>query len=81
MTGDASFILDDPFAGDPGVGPYGEDHALVDLLDRLLDQGVVIAGDLTLSLADVDLLYVSLRLLVCASDALPDTPAPPNCAG
>jgi hypothetical protein len=40
------------------------DLALVDLLDRLLGGGVVIAGDLTLAVADVDLVHVSLRVLV-----------------
>ena len=40
------------------------DVALVDLLDRLLGGGVVIAGDITLAAADVDLVYVSLRALV-----------------
>lgn len=38
--------------------------ALVDLVDRLLGGGVVIAGDVTLAVADVDLVYVSLRALV-----------------
>ena len=41
-----------------------QDVALVDLLDRLLGGGVVIAGDITLSVADVDLVYVGLRALV-----------------
>ena len=40
------------------------DIALVDLVDRLLQGGVVIAGDITLSVADVDLVYVGLRALV-----------------
>jgi hypothetical protein len=40
------------------------DVALVDLVDRLLAGGVVIAGDITLSVADVDLVYVGLRALV-----------------
>ena len=38
--------------------------ALVDLLDRLLAGGVVIAGDITLAVADVDLVYVGLRALI-----------------
>jgi hypothetical protein len=38
--------------------------ALVDLVDRLLGGGVVIAGDITLSVADIDLVYVGLRALV-----------------
>ncbi|MEV5709831.1 gas vesicle protein [Actinoallomurus sp. NPDC052274] len=38
--------------------------ALVDLLDRLLAGGVVISGDLTLCIADVDLVRISLRVLI-----------------
>jgi hypothetical protein len=38
--------------------------AFVDLVDRLLGGGVVIAGDITLAVADVDLVYVSLRALI-----------------
>jgi hypothetical protein len=38
--------------------------ALVDLLDRLLAKGVVLAGDLTLAIAEVDLVHISLRALV-----------------
>jgi hypothetical protein len=41
-----------------------QDVALVDLVDRLLGGGVVIAGDITLSVAEVDLVYVGLRALV-----------------
>lgn len=41
-----------------------KDIALIDLLDRLLDGGVVLAGDITLAVADVDLVYVGLRALV-----------------
>lgn len=41
-----------------------EDVALIDLLDRLLAGGVVLAGDITLAVADIDLVYVGLRALV-----------------
>lgn len=41
-----------------------QDVALVDLVDRLLNGGVVIAGDITLAVADVDLVYVGLRALI-----------------
>jgi hypothetical protein len=44
--------------------PGDRDVALVDLVDRLLGGGVVIAGDITLSVADVDLVYVGLRALI-----------------
>lgn len=42
----------------------GRQVALVDLLDRLLDTGVVLAGDITVSLAGVDLVRVKLLALV-----------------
>ena len=42
----------------------GENVALVDLLDRLLAGGVVLAGDITLAVADIDLVYVGLRVLI-----------------
>jgi hypothetical protein len=38
--------------------------ALIDLLDRLLAGGVVLSGDLTLSIADVDLVDLCLRVLI-----------------
>lgn len=41
-----------------------EDVALIDLLDRLLGGGVVLAGDITLAVADIDLVYVGLRALI-----------------
>jgi hypothetical protein len=44
--------------------------ALVDLLDRVLAGGVIIAGDVTLSIAEVDLVTVSLRALVTSVSAL-----------
>jgi hypothetical protein len=44
--------------------------ALVDLVDRLLAGGVVIGGDITLSIADVDLVYVSLRALITSVEGL-----------
>jgi hypothetical protein len=43
-----------------------QEVALIDLVDRLLGGGVVIAGDITLAVADVDLVYVQLRALVSA---------------
>ncbi|NTV63923.1 MAG: gas vesicle protein [Oscillochloris sp.] len=43
---------------------------LLDLLDRILDKGVVIHGDITLSVADVDLVYLGLRLILTSVDNL-----------
>jgi hypothetical protein len=41
---------------------------LVDLLDRVLDKGLVIAGDIKVSLAEVELLTIRIRLIVCSID-------------
>lgn len=50
--------------------------ALVDLLDRVLAEGVVITGDITLSIADVDLVTVSLRALLASVSALEKVSGP-----
>ena len=56
----------------PGYEPVvqGERIALVDLLDRVLAGGVDIVGDITLSIAEVDLVRVSLRALVTSISGL-----------
>src|SRR5579859_318923 len=41
---------------------------LVDVLDRILDKGLVVAGDVRISLANVELLTIRIRLLVCSID-------------
>jgi hypothetical protein len=41
---------------------------LVDVLDRVLDKGLVIAGDIKVSLAEVELLTIRIRLMVCSID-------------
>lgn len=66
---------------------------LLDILDRVLDKGLVIAGDVRISLANVELLTIRVRLLICSVDkaeqiglnwwkydphlTLPATPMPP----
>jgi Gas vesicle protein len=42
----------------------GREVALVDLVDRLMAGGVVLDGDLTLSIADVDLVHIALRAII-----------------
>lgn len=49
------------------LGP-GRSQGLVDVLDRILDKGLVIAGDVRVKLADVELLTIQIRLLVCSVD-------------
>ena len=41
---------------------------LVDILDKVLDKGLVVAGDIKVSLANVELLTIQVRLLVCSID-------------
>ncbi|MFI9048474.1 gas vesicle protein GvpJ [Streptomyces sp. NPDC053427] len=48
--------------------------ALIDLLDRLLAGGVVVTGDVVLSIADIDLVRISLRALIASISE--QTPAP-----
>ncbi|MET7703823.1 gas vesicle protein [Streptomyces sp. NPDC005485] len=48
--------------------------ALVDLLDRLLAGGVVIAGDITLRIADVDLVRIDLNALISSVSAQVPSP-------
>jgi hypothetical protein len=51
------------------------DGTLVDLVDSLLDKGVVLDGEIVLGLGDVDLIYLRLGVLLCAADrVLPRTP-------
>jgi Gas vesicle protein len=66
LTSLAPSSADDPLAYRP--------VALVDLLDRVLATGVVITGDITLAIADIDLVRISLRALIASVGAL----APPE---
>ena len=54
----------------PRPAVHAERIALVDLLDRVLAGGVVVSGEVTLSIADVDMVRVSLRALVTSASAL-----------
>ena len=49
-----------------------QDVTLVDLLDRVIDHGVILAGDVTISVADVDLIYLGLRVLLAPVERLPE---------
>jgi hypothetical protein len=55
------------------LGP--EDASLLDIVDNLLNKGVVLSGDITIALANVDLVYARLSLLLSAADrVLPGEP-------
>jgi|SRR5690349_5512572 hypothetical protein len=47
---------------------YRRSSGLVDVLDRVLDKGLVVAGDVKVSLAEVELLTIRIRLLICSID-------------
>ena len=47
---------------------HGRASGLVDVLDRVLDKGLVVAGDVKISLAEVELLTIRIRLIVCSID-------------
>lgn len=46
----------------------GEDIALVEVIDRVIDKGVVLTGDIVLSVADVDLVHLGLQLFISSED-------------
>ncbi len=41
-----------------------KDVTLLEILDRILDRGVILAGDLTISVADVDLIFLGLKVML-----------------
>jgi hypothetical protein len=49
-------------------GLQRQPQGLVDILDKILDKGLVVAGDIKVSLANVELLTIQLRLVVCSID-------------
>ena len=51
-----------------GVARPAPRDSLVDLLDRVLDKGVVIAGDVSIKLLDIELLTIKIRLLIASAD-------------
>src|SRR5438270_13245498 len=54
--------------GNYEMGRPQQRDSLVDLLDRVLDKGVVIAGDIVINLLDIELLTIKVRLLIASVD-------------
>ena len=52
------------------VTTKSKDVTLLEILDRVLDKGVVISGDLVISLAEIDLIYVGLKVLVSSVETM-----------
>jgi len=60
-------------SGEPNATPEalaGAEDSLLELVDHLLNQGVVLNGEVILGLAGVDLIYARLSLVLCAADRL-----------
>lgn len=49
-----------------GTVAEARDVTLLEVLDRVLDRGVILAGDLTISVADVDLIFVGLKVMLAS---------------
>ncbi|MCA0940843.1 gas vesicle protein [Salipiger pacificus] len=56
--------MSDPFLVSPATAARSDSPALVDLVDRVLDRGCVIEGELWLTVADVDLVYLGLKAVL-----------------
>jgi len=56
------------------------DSSVLDLLDSLLNKGVMVNGDVTLGVAGIDLIYLRLSSILCAADRVlpPNRSAPPR---
>ena len=65
MTAGRAYEIDAPAAGTVDVRGTAN---LADILERVLDKGIVIAGDIRVELLDIELLTVRLRLLVASAD-------------
>jgi len=57
------------------LAPLGTDATVVDLLDRVLERGVTVTGDVVLSVAGVDLVYLGVRLILKGVDGTERTPS------
>jgi hypothetical protein len=57
------------------------DVTLLDLVDRVIDRGVVLSGDITISVADVDLIYLGLRALLTSVERAAELGAPREILG
>lgn len=55
---------------DPNSITKEREVTLLDLLDRILDKGVIIKGDITISVADIDLVYLGLKVLLSSVETI-----------
>ena len=52
----------------PGMAHAVHSSTLADVLERVLDKGIVIAGDIKIKLVDIELLSIQIRLVICSVD-------------
>jgi len=71
-------VLDEQPVRRPSPALASQQVALVDLLDRVLAGGVVISGEVTLCIADIDLVRISLRALVASVASITSGAADPS---
>ena len=67
MTQDAQISRQRPYAP-VGTSPAPNPASLADILERVLDKGIIIAGDIRVNLLDIELLTVKIRLLIVSVD-------------
>jgi hypothetical protein len=67
-SGDVSPLYGSALATQRGPAATTGPSSLADILDRVLDKGIVIAGDIQINLLDIELLTIKLRLLVASVD-------------
>ena len=50
------------------ISHYGDSTNLADILERVLDKGIVVAGDINVNIAEIELISIKIRLVVCSVD-------------
>jgi hypothetical protein len=68
MTEQASGLQSRPYSGGAGQMARPQPANLADILERVLDKGIIIAGDIRVNLLDIELLTVKIRLLIVSVD-------------
>jgi hypothetical protein len=63
-------VTEDAAASDPADVDEPNDATVLDLVDNLLNKGVVLTGDVVLGVAGIDLIYLRLSAILCAIDRL-----------
>jgi Gas vesicle protein len=68
LRGNQALRSNQPLRGNQALLPRQKSDSLADVLERVLERGVVVAGDIVVNVADVELLTLKVRLLICSLD-------------